>query len=103
MKFSAPAIALTVAVVQVEGYVQIKTSLPNYLDALTPQTKARSPAAGNYLESVSVAAPRVGGDGIASYLDIINQACDAAVHRDNSECAEVISDYMTALTIGVAP
>ena len=56
----------------------------------------------SYLSTVATNPVQTGGAGIGSYLDSITQACDA-VQADKSECAEAISDYMSALSSGDAP
>jgi len=54
----------------------------------------------NYLDSIPSQPTRTAGAGIGSYLDNVNHACDAT---PTSECAEAITDYMSALSTGDEP
>ena len=74
----------------------------------------------NYLEGLPIADARVGGAGISShvnvmasstqlfgagitsYLDTVNEACDAAT-GSTTDCANAISGYADALSSGAAP
>lgn len=83
----------------------IRTALSaSYLEQLAGPKTPHRPTSGsgisNYLDSVPSSANRVGGAGIGSYLDSVNSACNTIVPTD--QCAEAISDYMSAVSNGVA-
>ena len=109
MKFATLAIA-SIAASGASAFVQnspstsrcSKTSLPSYLDDIGAPTMSGGSGIANYLDSVPSSSARTGGAGIGSYLDSIAVECNG-VTGPSPQCAEAITDYMTAISSGDAP
>eukprot|EP00986_Skeletonema_menzelii_P019538 scaffold28378_cov137-Skeletonema_menzelii.AAC.1 len=105
MKFTSSVIAL-VAASGADAFVpttqtQSITALSaSYLEQLGG-AKA-TPAAGvkSYLDSIPAPVTRVAGAGFTSYLDTVAKGCDAV--QPVEECAEAITNYMSAVSTGAA-
>eukprot|EP00984_Skeletonema_dohrnii_P029288 scaffold19766_cov50-Skeletonema_dohrnii-CCMP3373.AAC.1 len=106
MKFTSSVIALVAAsganaFVLPTTQTQSTTALSaSYLEQLGGAQK--SPAAGvkSYLDSIPAPVTRVAGSGFTSYLDTVAKGCDAV--QPVEECAEAITNYMSAVSSGAA-
>lgn len=83
----------------------VKTALSaSYLEQLagpkTPHRPVQNSGISSYLDTVQTGSALQGGAGIGSYLDSVNSACNTIVPTD--QCAEAISDYMSAAANGAA-
>mmetsp|Transcript_7943 Transcript_7943/g.13503 ORF Transcript_7943/g.13503 Transcript_7943/m.13503 type:complete len:470 (-) Transcript_7943:198-1607(-) len=79
-------------------------AVSNYLESMS-NGNAAAPTSGagiaNYLSALPTMNTNLGGAGIGSYLDSINNDCDAV--QPTEECAQAIGNYMDALSTGAAP
>ena len=108
MKFATAAITIAATSSGANAFVhnspspaKSSSSIQGYLDDLNGGASTPKQGIANYLDSIIPSTPtRAAGAGISSYLDTVNQVCDAT---PTSECADAITDYMGALSSGYAP
>jgi len=105
MKFTSSVIAL-VAASGANAFVPTAQTNSNtalsasYLDQLGSVKASPSSGVKSYLDSIPAPITRVAGAGFTSYRDAVAKGCSAV--QPIEECAEAITDYMSAVSNGAA-
>ncbi len=106
MKFTATAIAF-IAASGANAFVPTSQSRSSstalsvsYLEQLAGSNASPAASVKSYLDSIPAPVTRVAGAGFTSYLDTVAQGCDAV--QPIEQCAEAITDYMSAISNGAA-
>ena len=97
---SAPAVKSLFESVSA-GNTPTGAGISNYLSSLPVSSTVGGAGIASHIASLPSSSYRAGGAGLVNYLDGIGQACDGV--KPTSECAEAVSDYMSALSSGDAP